>query len=237
MGQNSSTNDKTPANSSPQGARNMILAFGYNLSQRVANNNRDSLTKGYYNYGMEYHPYSIILNKHLEENNLSDKYFVYDSGVNGETSLSMRSRINLELETCKYEIVIILAGTNDLGRYKSEDICANLKAIHETALKTCKYTIAVTVPCATLDAKSEEEDWGKYQNNKKMLNLMIKEFVEQNDRIELVDLYEIMNVNSYTTEEEVKKIWDDRLHFTPHGYDTFAGAVWPVLQKLLAKLN
>jgi len=86
-----------------------ILAFG------------DSLTKGYYNFGLKYHPYSIKINKLLEENNFN--YEVIDSGINGEGTVSMLDRIKTFFEVSensqemafKFSLVIIYAGANDLG--------------------------------------------------------------------------------------------------------------------------
>jgi lysophospholipase L1-like esterase len=180
---------------------------------------------------MNYHPYADHLNELITANNFN--YFVVDSGVNGETTTAMRERLVAELNKRRYEACIIMGGTNDLGRWEPGVIAqGNLKFLHETALKSVKYTISMTVPCATLDSKTESEQYGKYQENKKNLNVLIKKMAEENDRIGLVDLYEEMHVDKY---EDLKMVWDDRLHFTPFGYDQIAELVFPKLKSLLEK--
>ena len=124
-----------------------ILAFG------------DSLTKGYYNYGMKYHPYSTTLAKLLQSQGsvevrikeglyLLTKQKIETAGVNGEVTSRMLERLPEELLDKHFDVVIILGGTNDLGWVTQETIAKIIKKLHEMAHKAGSKSLMVTIPSA-----------------------------------------------------------------------------------------
>ncbi|KAL0489122.1 arylesterase [Acrasis kona] len=189
-------------------------------------NYRDSLTKGYYQHGTEYHPYTSFIEEKLT-GEFKD-HSVYTTGVNGETTTRMLNRLPKELEVSNFKVAIILCGTNDIGVVEADAIFENIKALHQIALQKVKYTVALTIPCAVMDKKPSV-----FLNRKTKVNQMIRDFAQQNDRVELVDIFSELHINNHNE----KDIWDDNLHFTPEGYRRIGEAVWNELQHVLKKLK
>jgi lysophospholipase L1-like esterase len=193
----------------PKNGTKMILAFG------------DSLTKGYYNRGkdggVKYHPYSIMMNNLFEQNNLP--FRVLDSGVNGQKSIEMISRLKEELETSNYrfKLIIIFAGTNDLGYFDNGN---EIEKIAENIIGLYKIAAQNAIPCLIANLPENEFDIiePKFTEKKQKLNQLIKSFSESYRDIYICDLEKEMPFLSRTKEER-NIYWDDELHFTPAGYD------------------
>lgn len=160
------------------------------------------------------HPYAIELRKLLNRDNST----LIESGISGESSEHMVTRIHKVLQSIKPTLAIILGGTNELGppHITSEMILNNLKRIHhqvlEISFKTNKpvYTIVLTIPYC---------NWGGEQGLKKRLdiNIGLREFATKcSERVQLVDLENIFDQSVASD----KIYWSpDHVHFSPKGYD------------------
>eukprot|EP01112_Ceratiomyxa_fruticulosa_P002887 TRINITY_DN1322_c0_g1_i1.p1 TRINITY_DN1322_c0_g1~~TRINITY_DN1322_c0_g1_i1.p1 ORF type:complete len:197 (+),score=32.31 TRINITY_DN1322_c0_g1_i1:219-809(+) len=195
-------------------SKQVILAFG------------DSLTEGYYRFGRKFHPYTIKLQELLDKHYPS-LFETVNYGVSGERTSSMVRRIKtIQIENLKYAIV--LGGTNDLHLGIPADICDNLAQIHNYLREKGVISIAVTIP--------ETFAEGKFQHialNRNETNRLLADFCTKS-HIPLLDLCaKIPNLSA--TEEERKKHYDDALHFTPLGYDTFGELLFELLDSLLKK--
>lgn len=167
------------------------------------------------------HPYAIELRKLLKRDNVT----VVESGISGESSEHMVTRIHKVLQTTKPKVAIILGGTNELGppHVTAEMILNNLKRIHhqvlETSLKTNEpvYTIAMTIPYC---------DWGGEAGLKKRLdvNAGLRDFASKcSERVQLIDLENVFDQKDATN----KVYWSpDHVHFSPKGYDAIGKMVY-----------
>src|ERR1700753_3613222 len=132
-----------------------ILAFG------------NSLTEGYTDYGTHFHPYAISLKKQLSSL-LPDLKINID--VNGQSGDLVLPRLNGNFfqrlqSSCplvaanrppKYDLVILLGATNDLGYLVNKPDCASeifesLKTCYEHVLRSRSSLLCLTVPERAID--------------------------------------------------------------------------------------
>ena len=183
-----------------------ILAFG------------DSLTEGWCDFGTKFHPYTRKLQTLVES--LSKSVDVVNQGVSGETTGQMCERLPLVLDKDgPFDLVIILAGTNDLGLSLNKDgepLFQRLKSLHELALRHSPLSIAVTIP----ETGYETMDRFTALKEKRLLvNTLLKKYVQDcGSKIILSDLSTRLPRESLSHEDR-RKFWADGLHFTPAGYD------------------
>lgn len=197
--------------------RDLVLTFG------------DSLTSGYTNQGMLFHPYSIKLSALLSEQNIT---CVVECGMSGETTAHMVPRLAELLEEGsrsgkQFRIVSILGGTNDLGG--SDDIFGNLLRMYMKAFEhNARYVVAITIP-ESLFTNS------KYVNRRNMTNQQIRQYCQDNERCLLLDLEEkIPYFAERNSEKGVNEsLWNDPLHMQPLGYDMFGSYVFDLIKDKL----
>jgi lysophospholipase L1-like esterase len=201
-------------------SKKLILAFG------------DSLTKGYYNFGLKYHPYSIKMNKLLEENNYF--YKVIDSGVNGEGTTKMLERIQTFFEgddsqdlTDKFSLVIIYAGTNDLGSMSYDKIAENIIKLHKYVIAKGVPTVLVTLPQNQCDLM-----YDFYGDKRHNTNEILREAAKNIENLTICDLDSLIKYKSMNKSDR-KKYWDDHLHYSPEGYDLIGEYLFDSIRKLL----
>lgn len=60
----------------------------------------------------------------------------------------MLDRLPLLLDKHRFDVVIILGGTNDLGHVHQDNIVANIKELHQIAQKAGSKSVLVTIPSA-----------------------------------------------------------------------------------------
>ncbi|KAG2383685.1 hypothetical protein C9374_004356 [Naegleria lovaniensis] len=202
-----------------------------------------SITAGYYNNGLEYHPYSIKLSSLLSNfNNKQALYHVEPFGVNGERTDQMKLRLGQILNYYlpgTYQGIIIIGGTNDLPACTSDVTIGNLISMYEQGLMNdhFKFVVACSIPSSALDLKSQTENsvlMKEYSKKKSEVNYAIREYVEKsrNSKLIFVDLMEELNYCK-CTDEERNRYWDDPLHFTPEGYDRIADILFEKLKNFL----
>jgi lysophospholipase L1-like esterase len=205
-----------------------ILAFG------------DSLTRGYYNRGnTKYKPYSIELNRLFQEN--GENFKVLEKGVNAETTVKMLDRIKKyfgdyegEKDICEdsdvkinFSLVIIFAGTNDLGSVSAEKIAEDIISLN-------KYVITKNVPTLliTLPENQCDEIYYYYSEKRTKLNEKVKELAKDIKNIYICDLAENTKFKYKSlAKEERELLWDDQLHFTAQGYDLLGQVIYETIKQ------
>ncbi|KAG2392142.1 hypothetical protein C9374_012394 [Naegleria lovaniensis] len=199
MGQKDSTSNRT-AHSQP--TQKTVEIDSHEISFPIIAIG-DSLTRGYYQKGIKYHPYCVELTRLL--NMEVEKYKVYQFGVSGEQTSSMKERLPRFLlkQLTEYDVhyhcvderfdnmtpnalpfvpskdyraAIIIGGTNDLAFVKSsEDITNNLIDMYNTCLKqqSIEWIIVCSIPSCFAD------DMEHLQVKKQQVNENIRNFVQQ----------------------------------------------------------
>lgn len=193
----------------------------------------DSITKGYYCYGCQYHPYSNKLEHYLKEHYGLKDIKITSSGVNGEVVHDqMEKRLKETLAADRFDYVIILGGLNDLAYHDTEEgidlIVGSFRNMYKLLDDNThvKKFIHITVPYCKHDTISEYKTCKDDLNNK-ILGL-------HSDKRYTVDLsdHNRYKFNYLLIDEELRKVyWDDNLHFTPDGYDLLAKCVFESFQE------
>lgn len=106
----------------------------------------DSLTQGFVGGGATaLCPYSKRLSQRLKEMNVNP--VLVNAGVVGECTGQIARRLEEHLHSRKYDLVLILAGTNDLlGMQPADSIVAAIRALHNTAFNAGAHTVVMTIP-------------------------------------------------------------------------------------------
>jgi lysophospholipase L1-like esterase len=178
----------------------------------------DSLTRGYMKFGSEHYPYTERLARILKENHISAH--IDNHGYNGFITSQLEPILLEALGNHAYDVVMILAGTNDLplgyrdGEYTHPPtrITGNLQAMYESVLNSSADVklIAMTIP-PIFHYKGYELT--RLDSRRDAVNDWIRSYVaEHPDRVYLLDVHDFMDPT-------IKALWDDNLHFTRKGYD------------------
>ena len=192
----------------------------------------DSLTEGYtLQESGEFHPYSTAFRKLLEEH-CKVPVVVDTAGVSGESvipSMTLRLDDLLNEASEPYDWVIILGGTNDLGRgTKSGDLLPHLLGLHDRAKKSGAKTLALALPQYLYELSPGNES---YRAEKANINDGLKEYSDKSAGSTVyVDLWNGLPFCKLPTEEKAL-YWVDGLHMTPRGYDKMAGVIFDCLQQ------
>jgi lysophospholipase L1-like esterase len=230
-----------------------ILAFG------------NSLTEGYTDFGTCFHPYAIALEKKLSSLLPGLNISVDVNGQSGDRVLSRLGGEFLERlqSSCsfrksgtppKYDIVIALGGTNDLGYLANKADCApeifeGMKRCYEHVLLAGSSLLCLTVPERAIDTRTSEMAL-RTRASRLQLNELIAGFVQSHQAAEdgkpkvfIMDLARIapFPVDEGEDEEFDQRIWSpDGLHMSSRGYDfvgeELAGFLYNNLQKPAQKV-
>lgn len=206
-----------------------ILAFG------------NSLTEGYTDFGMTFHPYGHALRDYLDEA-FPDKEVTVDvNGQSGDFVLNslggnFEDRLRRALRTeqkPKYDLVVMLGGTNDLahklssGMEGSREIFeAGLKPLYEHVLEREKSNLVViTVPERAIDTR-EGSLASRARDYRLELNRLIMEWAKDQEQREpkvfLFDLAPRVPFRENRDKDPEERIWSpDGLHMSQTGYDVF----------------
>ncbi|KAA8645628.1 hypothetical protein EYZ11_003466 [Aspergillus tanneri] len=188
----------------------------------------NSLTAGYYHFGLEYHPYAWKLESRLKSALPSHTIRVDVEGLPGDKVICppgcFLPRLQQMCAKTSYDWVIILGGTNDLGYgYQCSKIFSALKDAWEVALNAGAHVLALTVP--ECSAVNKRLDASREELNSKILSHSCEKF-------HAFDLHKEVPYHS-ATEELKEKLWDDGLHMTSDGYDLVGNLVGDHLLGLL----
>lgn len=191
----------------------------------------DSLTAGYHSWGMAYHPYANRMENRLKHRWPSKTFDITVDGVPGDTVVNgtFLNRLEHQLAEVKqrrYDWIIVLGGTNDIGwGLKPAEIVHSLEEIWNKELESGATVLALNV------AASRVCDSAQGRARLEELNGSIVRY----DKTSFfsADLYALVPWPS-DDEEEQDRIWDDGLHFTPAGYDMMGEVVADRLIDLLS---
>lgn len=202
-----------------------------------------SLTAGYYHFGCEYHPYALRLKEKLQAAFPTTKFTVDEDGLPGDLVIKpgrflprikekcvfsrlsfLRCSLTIAVDGSNYDWVIVLGGTNDLGRgYPASKIYPALQEVWEVALDNGAFVLALTIPECSV--ASTTLDQRRNEVNSSILSHKAQGFYA-------FDLHGKVPYHS-AAEEFRKRIWDDGLHFTAEGYDLVGEVVGEHLIALL----
>jgi lysophospholipase L1-like esterase len=193
-----------------------ILAFGA------------SLTEGYYSYGLQFHPYTIRLGQCLRS--IFSTVDINNAGVSGEAVLSetMLPRLKNLLssaENNRYNLVLILAGTNDILRDQQEAsrVFKGYHLLIDECIKHGAQVLSMTLP---------ETGYGQGPDElqRQEFNRLIREELASKNNIGVLDVDKLLPYHSLSPNER-KQIWDDEVHLKPFGYDQLGQLIYEKLQK------
>ncbi|PYI36786.1 hypothetical protein BP00DRAFT_431905 [Aspergillus indologenus CBS 114.80] len=164
----------------------------------------NSLTAGYYNWGLEYHPYAWKLEERLKAAFPTHTIRIDVDGLPGDLVNSPPGRFLPRLEqkcaAASYDWVIMLGGTNG----------ANV--------------LALTVPeCGAVHQR--------LNNARAELNSQILSY--DADSFYAFDLHKEVPYHS-AAQDFKEKIWDDGVHMKPDGYDLVGNLIADHLIQLLS---
>ncbi|XP_066934144.1 GATA zinc finger domain-containing protein 14-like [Clytia hemisphaerica] len=185
-----------------------ILAFG------------DSLTKGTYSKNGSVHPYSRHLVELLKDSDPNTNYEIFTEGVNGECACQgMVHRLPSELEDHKkIDLVIIIAGTNDLLKndcLRDCDLFEAIKRLHEIAHRKKAKSILTTILESTFTPKKLTSQ--EYRDVLSDVNQNIRGYADYRDVKDKVKLCDIADEFPRKAPPLI-----DRIHPSPEGYDILA---------------
>ncbi|KAJ4130993.1 hypothetical protein NW768_006533 [Fusarium equiseti] len=172
----------------------------------------DSLTSGYYCYGMGSHPYATKLEDRLSGTFPEVDFDIAVNGVPGDVASFepwyMRFKEALSKKT--YDWVIVLGGTNDIGYgIPTEKIFSSLTKTYDLARGKGSKVLALTVPeCGSKYAKATAT---RNELNKSILN-------HKKTKFYAFDLKSKIPYHALSR-QDCDRYWDDGLHLKEEGYD------------------
>lgn len=191
----------------------------------------DSLTAGYLNYYGDYHPYTTKLLELLSNEFPNHKFKITEAGVSGETTYELKNRLTPSLQyfrdmkNKRFDFVIILGGTNDLGAASEEEIFNNLKCMYSLCAKEYSMkVVGITIP---------ESAFGHLEqivSKRVAVNSKIREYFSpenNNDQVCFVD------IEKHLPYSKDSGLWIDALHFNAKGYDQMGVHIFDVLKRLI----
>jgi lysophospholipase L1-like esterase len=170
-----------------------ILAFG------------DSLTEGYVTKETpRYYPYTTTLKKLLSKQ-LGKAVVIHNKGVSGEKTGSMVKRIRRTCSKSRYDMAIILAGTNDLDdpHMSATAIANNVTNLHTYCMDKlgvtnvmCLSIPEVTSPNRTKSASITTTNNGddrviKYETKRIRVNKKLSSYCDQHIAVHYVHFGEV----------------------------------------------
>ncbi|KAJ5548555.1 hypothetical protein N7513_005789 [Penicillium frequentans] len=187
----------------------------------------NSLTAGFYSYGLEYNPYAIKLKEHLEHEFLGLEVLTTVAGQPGDLVCrpgAFLSRIEMKCDNSHYDWVIFLGGTNDLGYgFDSEKIYAGLQDSWDVVLRSGAKVLSLTIP--ECQARVKNLDLRRSALNKLILD-------HKAERYYAFDLCSKIPYHG-STEQFIEEIFDDGLHLTAKGYDLMGQVIGEHLAGIL----
>jgi lysophospholipase L1-like esterase len=177
-----------------------------------------SLTKGYMKHGQDYYPYTEKLAQLLKARHFDPH--IDNEGYDGFQTHQLAPILLEALDHHAYDVVAILAGTNDLAQTNDDgeflhtprDIRRNLQAMYEAVLNSSADAklIVLTIPCLF---RPKNYIRRSLDSRRDAVNDWIRSYVaEHSDRVFLLDVHDFMDPTN-------RVLWDDNIHFTRKGYD------------------
>ncbi|KAI5466340.1 SGNH hydrolase-type esterase domain-containing protein [Mariannaea sp. PMI_226] len=173
----------------------------------------DSLTSGYFSWGLGSHPYSLKLEDKLTGAFPDVDFEIVTDGLPGDVATFERfyNRAKAQFQgDKKFDWTIVLGGTNDLAyNISPPKIYESLQKVWNLAILKKGKVLALTVP--ECHAKAE-----RLTRRRDELNLSI--MTHQQPNYYFFDLESHIPFHSLS-EADREKYWDDGLHLAEDGYD------------------
>ena len=188
----------------------------------------DSLTEGHTGgFCFKMMPYADTLRQLA-----GDEVAVAEAGVSGEKTTTMVERLRSELAARKYDAVVILGGTNDIGtRESAADVVDRLKQMFAQVREHGATVVAVTVPQNGFEGENYE--W--LEEARTAVNDALRAlFADDNADGCLFDLDRAIPHGKRAGQSEFEEFWaSDCLHMSAQGYEEFARKLWEAKLKTL----
>ena len=200
-----------------------ILAFG------------DSLTAGYHRMGTAFAPWAGLLCELVHAHRCDH------IGLSGWTTVQMVDSLDhhtvtdvvprqwpglqRQLDSAQYDVVLILAGTNDLAdRVPTSTLLDNLASLHARAHAAGARTVAMTIP----ESKAAKVvDWlaaGWHDANAAIRSWAL---AQPPERVHFVDAATLVPFREGGT----PRLWEmDGLHMSKEGYEAFGRGLAPLVR-------
>eukprot|EP00794_Sanderia_malayensis_P005377 gene5377-6050_t len=214
----------------------IIIAFG------------DSLTEGLYNWprSRQFSPYTDklqqLIDLHLKNTTRKSKLkiTVKNYGISGERlTKTMKTRLKEILrDEGKADLMIILAGTNDLidlanrrtNHSRLDRISNDLQTLHLTCYYKDIATVALTIPETRMDVKDAN---GTFSRARRWVNKELLQFIRVNER--KTNTTTLVDISSAIPRVNNSHLWDDGLHLTPQGYAKMGELIYGGIKKLISQ--
>ncbi len=195
----------------------------------------DSLTAGVAPPSLELFPYAPYLEKELHESPNFGKTTIRHRGLSGWTSSQMlddadgpttglRSAIRA-VKDPPLSLVIILAGTNDLGYGEEADLIAeSVVALHKMCFtEGVPHTIAIGVPPSGYQSAYKDA-----ADKAKQINYALKQFCQSSDSKSVFFPFPFHYAPGDAN-------WSpDTLHFSRQGYKVLGESLAPIVQEIIS---
>ena len=203
----------------------------------------DSLTAGTTFESYQEYPYAPHLEKALKENNMATTststsldIMVRHKGYPGWTADQLlesasgpgglRSIIQ-NVQNPSLSLVVLLAGTNDLGYMRSpQEIVESLIGLHKLCLQDegIPNTIAIGIPSSAYQSINDDAKTAAHTTNE-----LLKTWCENESNGKSTYF-----PFPFDFERNSEKLWSsDGLHFSPKGYEILGQSLVPLIQKLI----
>lgn len=188
----------------------------------------DSLTAGFTDGGYHFHPYAKALSLDLKEKGFDAR--VQQKGMSGWTAkqlletASQPHGLGFIMRASKIDLVVLLAGTNDLGFFLDDPIeepkiIDNIWGLHQLAHLHRARSIAISIP-----GSRWQESNPRAGNLRQTLNEGLRAKCDSSEG--LCTYFEC----PVTWGAEEKALWEpDGLHFSAQGYDVLGKALAPLV--------
>ena len=201
----------------------------------------DSLTAGFWARGQKFEPYAKTLKKELES--LGIIVEIDHHGFSGWTTEELLARsdynkledftghkgpgLKKALTSQNYDLLILMAGTNDLSNKSDTFIFNNLKKLTEIAISAKIPTLNVGIP----DSAYLFRD-GHARSKRDSVNKMLSNFANSEKKLDWPPLISYTPCPFAFTPDS--KFFDfDGLHFSEKGYQEFGKGICDVVYKLV----
>lgn len=202
----------------------------------------DSLTHGMVVDGADWHqlhPYSLrltdLIQKHFGKQDNST--MIVESGISGELASHMTHRLPAVMKKVgessrpDISVVIILAGTNDLGSHHSaKEILQDVLTLHEFAKNHKRnsdspqiFTLALSIP---------QLRWSVNMDDRLEVNKGLQDFVDK-DTSKTTFFISLEEAFDQKIEENIKYWSTDMVHFSRAGYDKIGEIIFEKLKTIV----
>lgn len=198
----------------------------------------DSLTAGYYRHGSEFHPYgdTIAVKSGLSVKTVGMSGWTSSQMVEAAQKTGIHDQIHspgdglvVLLKQRQWDLVCLMAGTNDLGYGMSTgDIVENMEILVKHCLNSSPFVkiALLTVPPTGGEAKHERTRKRHAAVNSGLVRLANK----YSSRVLLVNTEIALPNPGNDLDSPYRDLWDeDMLHFSPRGSERLGEYVYTTL--------